>query len=95
MLHTTGEMRISRLYKIVPGGPQIYSRSDLVKRHYPASEKDKAREASYLVYSVEEVNEPELKDRVWDISRLSSHQGGRNSALPFVVTLYDLMKAQG
>ena len=95
LLHTTGELRTSRLYKIVPGGPQIYSRSDLVKRHYPASEKDKAREASYLVYSVEEVNEPELKDRVWDISRLSSHQGGRNSALPFVVTLYDLMKAQG
>lgn len=64
----------------------------MIKVHYPALGKDKVREASYLVYSIEEVNEPELKNRVWDISRLASYQRGRNSALPFVVILSELMK---
>ena len=92
LLHTTGELRTSRLYRIVPGGPQIYSRNDLIRMHYPVSEKEKGKEAFYLVYSLEKVKEPELKDRVWDISRLAAYQGGRNSARPFVVNLENLIK---
>lgn len=36
--------------------------------------------------------EPELKDRMWDVSRLTSYQGGRNSAMSFVVALSELVK---
>lgn len=93
LLHTTGELRTKRLYKIIPGGPQIYSRHDLIKKHYPiAAEEEKTKEAYYMVYSLEEVMEPELKDRMWDVSRLTSYQGGRNSAMSFVVTLSELVK---
>lgn len=93
LLHTTGELRTKRLYKIIPGGPQIYSRKDLVQKHYPVAEKENGKEAFYLVYSLEEVKEPELKNRIWDISRLETYRGGRNSAMPFVVFLSGLIKA--
>ncbi len=92
LLHTTGELRTSRLYKIVPGGPHIYSRQDLMKKHYPIAEEEKMKEAYYLVYSLEELREPELLDKVWDVSRLAAYHGGRNSAKPFTVSLSELMK---
>ena len=83
-----------RLYKIIPGGPQIYSRQDLIKKHYPiAAEEEKTKEAYYMVYSLEEVREPELLDKVWDVSRLAAYHGGRNSAMSFVVALSELMDA--
>lgn len=94
LLHTTGELRTNRLYKIIPGGPQIYSRQDLIKKHYPiAAEEEKTKEAYYMVYSLEEVREPELLDKVWDVSRLAAYHGGRNSAMSFVVALSELMDA--
>ncbi|WP_419027030.1 nuclease domain-containing protein [Culturomica massiliensis] len=95
LLHTTGELRTSRLYRIVPGGPQIYSRNDLIRKHYPVSEKEKGKEAFYLVYSLEEVKEPELKDRVWNVSSLPDYVGRRGSAIPFVVLLSELMGLRG
>lgn len=93
LLHTTGELRTKRLYKIIPGGPQIYSRHDLIKKHYPiAAEEEKTKEVYYMVYSLEEITEPELKDRMWDVARLTSYQGGRNSAMSFVVALSELVQ---
>ena len=95
LLHTTGELRTAHLYRIVPGGPQIYSRNDLIRMHYPESEKEKGKEAFYLVYSLEEVKEPELKDRVWNVSSLPDYVGRRGSAIPFVVLLSELMGLRG
>lgn len=92
LLHTTGGLHTARLYRIVPGGPQLYSLKDLLKKHYPASEKEDAKEHFYLVYSIDEVEEPELRDRTWDVARLSVRSKGRQSALPFVVTLEELLK---
>lgn len=92
LLHTTGELRTKRLYKIMPGGPQIFSRKDLVRKHYPVAEKEYGKEAFYMVYSLEEVREPELKDRIWEVSGLSDYAGRRGSAIPFVVSLSGLME---
>lgn len=39
--------------------------------------RNQAVEAFYLVYSLEEVREPELKDRIWEVSGLSDYAGGR------------------
>lgn len=92
LLHTTGGLHMARLYRIVPGGPRLYSQHDLLKKHYPASEKETVKEHFYLVYSISEVEEPELRDRTWDVAHLSGYKGGRMSARPFVVTLEELMK---
>ena len=83
---------MAQLYRIVPGGPRLYSQHDLLKKHYPASEKETVKEHFYLVYSISEVEEPELRDRTWDVAHLSGYEGGRMSARPFVVTLEELMK---
>lgn len=92
LLHTTGGLHTARLYRIVPGGPQLYSHCDLLKEHYPVSEKANTEEYFYLVYSIGEVEEPELRERTWDVSHLSRYEGGRKSARPFVVTLEELIK---
>ena len=55
------------------------------------SEKENGQEGFYLVYSLEEVKESEFTGRIWDISRLSGYVGGRGSAIPFVVSLSELM----
>ena len=92
LLHTTGGLHTARLYRIVPGGPRLYSQHDLLKKRYPASEKEAVKEHFYLVYSIDEVEEPELRGRTWDVSHLSGYEGRRKSARPFVVTLEELMK---
>lgn len=96
LLHTTNELRTSRLFKIKSGGPRIYSRGDLLKKNYPASNstKMKADEQFYLVYQIEKLKDVELRGRIWDVSRLSSYARQRSSAMPFGVSLCGLMEVE-
>lgn len=48
----------------------------------------------YLVYKVEEITDFELQNQKWDITKLDKHKQGRGSALPFSVTLTELMNVK-
>lgn len=91
LLHTTSEICTDHLYQILPGGPQLFSSYDLVKKGYPISNPDQMKERLYLVYSIQEIKDTELLGREWNISQLTAWRGGRNSALPFTVTLAELL----
>ncbi|MCD8032200.1 MAG: restriction endonuclease-like protein [Bacteroides sp.] len=103
LLHTQGEGQTSRLMRIVPEGPRIFSRAALLRKGYPErekkvsgtkAEKQTEEELFYLVYKVEEVTEPALAGQRWDVRKLPGYRGGRQAAGPFTVTLAELVQVK-
>lgn len=90
LLHTTGETKTGRLVKITETGPRVFSKQTLTDKGYPAEPSQNY----YLVYKISEITDKELMNQKWDITRLEKYKQGRGSALPFSVTLTELMKAK-
>jgi predicted component of viral defense system (DUF524 family) len=87
LLHTAGDKHSGDLWEIVSKGPEVYSKADMIKEGYPSPTQE-----NYLVIEIKPVSEPELKNVVWDFTRLKNYSKGRASALPFTASLSDLMK---
>jgi len=90
LLHSNGETKTSRLLKITETGPRVFSKRTLIDKGYPSEPS----QDYYLVYKVEEITDVELQNQMWDITKLDKHKQGRGSALPFSVTMTDLMKVK-
>lgn len=90
LLHSNGETKTSRLLKITETGPRVFSKKTLIDKGYPSEPS----QDYYLVYKVEEISDVELQNQKWDITKLNKHKQGRGSALPFSVTMTDLMKVK-
>lgn len=88
LLHSTNELKSSHLFRVLEKGPRVFSADKLVQLGYPQH----PGQDFYLVYKVIEIDEPELQNRKWDISNLGVYKSGRNSAIPFAVTLTELMR---
>ena len=88
LLHTTGETKTGRLMKIIETGPRVFSKHTLLSKGYPSDPSQNY----YLVYKVREITAKELVNQKWDITKLEEYKQGRGSALPFSVTLSELMK---
>lgn len=88
LLHSTGETKTGKLLKIIETGPRIFSKQTLIDKGYPT----KPSQNYYLVYKVQEIMDKELINQLWDITMLKKYKQGRGSALPFSVTLTELMK---
>jgi predicted component of viral defense system (DUF524 family) len=90
LLHSNGETKTGRLLKITETGPRVFSKKTLIDKGYPSEPS----QDYYLVYKVEEISDVELQNQKWDITKLDKHKQGRGSALPFSVTMTDLMKVK-
>ena len=90
LLHSNGETKTSRLLRITETGPRVFSKKTLIDKGYPSEPS----QDYYLVYKVEEISDVELQNQKWDITKLDKHKQGRGSALPFSVTMTDLMKVK-
>lgn len=90
LLHSKGETKTSRLLKITETGPRIFSKKTLIAKNYPSE----PTQDYYLVYKVSEVTDKEFKSMTWDITKLDKYRTGRGSALPFSVTLSELMRVR-
>jgi hypothetical protein len=90
LLHTTGETKTGRLVKITETGPRIFSKQTLISKGYPSE----PTQNYYLVYKIQELTDKELINQRWDITMLEKYKEGRGSALPFAVTLSELMQAK-
>lgn len=86
LLHTHDEIKTSRLLKLKKTGPRIFSKQDLINKSYESPSHE-----FYLVFDIEGTIEKEFEDMTWDISRLGGYSRARLSALPFSVTLTELM----
>jgi hypothetical protein len=88
LLHTEGETITDKLFKITETGPRIFSKQTLINKKYPTEPTGDF----YLVYKIEEVRAEVFLNRKWDISKLDRFKSGRSSALPFSITVTELMK---
>lgn len=86
LLHSKGETITGRLYKLGEKGPRILSKESMIKKKYQNPGQD-----YYLVYDVISVAEKEFDGQQWDITQLEDYLGAQNSALPFAVSLRELM----
>ncbi|WP_299248307.1 DUF2357 domain-containing protein [uncultured Cytophaga sp.] len=89
LLHSKNETKTGRLLKITETGPRVFSKQKLIDNKYPSEPSQNY----YLVYKVEEISDKELLNVEWDITKLEKYKNGNNSALPFSVTLSELMNA--
>jgi predicted component of viral defense system (DUF524 family) len=89
LLHKEGDLISGDLWKITENGPQVFSKDKLIIFSYPEPSQE-----HYLIYKVSKEIPEELKNVTWDIRKLDAHTGGRGSALPFAVTLKELMEAK-
>ena len=89
LLHSHGETITSRLLKITESGPRVFSKKALLAKGYSNPKQD-----YYLVYKVEGTSDLEFQNQKWDITKLDKHKQGRGSALPFSVTMTELMKVK-
>ena len=87
LLHTRNETTTGRLFKITEEGPRVFSKQTLIEKGYPTEPS----QDFYLVYRVEECQEDEFANAFWDVTKLRAYKAGRGSALPFSVTLTELM----
>lgn len=87
LLHTRDETITNKLLKIIETGPRIFSKQTLINKQYPSEPSQNY----YLVYKVKEIKDEEFLDKSWDIKELEGYKKGRGSALPFSVTLTELM----
>ena len=67
---------------------QLVDYSNLISKFYPNPSQE-----FYLVYDIAPETEKEFENTRWDITQLEGYSGARNSALPFAVSLTELMKA--
>lgn len=88
LLHTEGELKTNNIFKITETGPRVFSKQKLVAKNYPSIPS----QDYYLVYKIEKVLAKEFLNKFWDITGLEKFKKGRGSALPFSVTLTELMK---
>jgi len=90
LLHSKNETQTSKLLKIIETGPRVFSKQTLIKTKYPSEPSQNY----YLVYKVVPVTDKEFLNQQWDISELEKYKSGRGSALPFSVSMTELMKVK-
>lgn len=90
LLHSSGETKTGRLVKITEAGPRVFSKQTLISKGYPT----KPSQNFYLVYKIQEITDKEFLNQKWDIKMLEKFKQGHGSALPFSVTLSELMKTK-
>lgn len=90
LLHTDGETRTDKIYRIVKQGPRVLSAETLTEKGYP----HKPSRPYYLVYEVGRLKDDNpLNDYEWNLHKVPGWIPGRGSALPFGIKLSDLMLA--
>lgn len=89
LLHSQSNLTSSEIYKITRNEPRIFSKSDIEKKGYvnPSHE-------FYLVYDIEKPPSDEFNENKWDIRKLNGFREARGSALPFAVSIAELMEVK-
>lgn len=92
LLHGSGTTHTNLIFRLVSGGPRVISAEQLRKKDYP-SVSGKLR-PYYIGFSLESAETicGEFGNVEWEVSKLKGYQPGRRSAVPFVVTVEEMMR---
>jgi len=88
LLHSYGETIVSKILKLKETGPRIFSKADMLNKMYPDP-----RNEFYVVFDIEDGIEEEYKAMKWNLSQLEGYSSNGAAALPFSISLTELMRA--
>jgi predicted component of viral defense system (DUF524 family) len=89
LIHQKGQLQTGDLWHISEKGPRVFSKDKLLEMGYPDPSQD-----NYIVYEIEKAADKEFAGVTWDVTKLAEYKSGHASALPFAVTLAELMKVK-
>ncbi|WP_017733698.1 DUF2357 domain-containing protein [Nafulsella turpanensis] len=89
LLHSDGKLETGDIWRITDTGPRVFSKEEMIKKGYPNPNQE-----YYLVYKIEKVESAAFANAVWNIRKLEQYKSGRGSALPFAVSLTELMRVK-
>jgi len=89
LLHGQGQLITGDIWKIIKRGPRVFSKAKLLELDYPDPNQE-----YYLMYDIKKPTADEFEGAKWDIRRLKGYKTGQASALPFAVSLAQLMLAK-
>lgn len=92
LLHGMGATCTKQIYRLTNDGPRVLSREFMEKNNYP-SDNIKPYYIGFTLQSSEYISN-EFGNIVWDVTKLRGYQQGRGSAIPFVVTIEELMRGK-
>ena len=91
LLHSKDELITNKLLRVRDAGPKILSRLTLERLGYTRDHKK--ADDYYIVYKTDPAVPAEFNSMSWDIRKLKGYKPNRDSAIPFAVTLTELMEA--
>lgn len=86
LIHGAGKSNTNLLFEIVNNEPRIFSKERLLQHTYPTEPSQN----QYLVFDIKPLQDMP-RHYQWNVRKLPGYQGGRQSAVPFSVTLVELM----
>jgi len=89
LLHGKNELETSKIFKLKPKGAKFFSQNDLIKKNYPEPKGE-----LYIVYEIEKDASEDFENIKIDLRKLSQFETNRNSAIPFSVTLSEILKSK-
>ncbi|TPD67304.1 DUF2357 domain-containing protein [Flavobacterium microcysteis] len=89
ILHGKNELKTNKIYKLKSAGPKVYSKNDLIKKHYP-----EPKGQLYFIYEIEGEVSDDFGSASFDLRQLTQFENFRNSATPFTVKLTELLKTK-
>jgi hypothetical protein len=89
LIHLPGSLETDDIWRITSPGPRVWSKKEMEKKGYPAPSSE-----NYLVYQVQKLDRNEFGGAVWNLRELGKYSTGRGAALPFAVSLVELMGAK-
>ena len=87
LLHTKKDQSSDELWEVIGKGPKIYTKEKMNKEGYPYP-----TENSYLIYEVKKADLSDFNNAKWNFKELSKYESYRQSAVPFSVSLAELMQ---
>jgi hypothetical protein len=87
LIHGQEPEIVPELLRICSIGPRFISKDMLKERNYPS----KPSQDNYLVFDIEEA--PEFHSYTWDYSKLICYQQAQEPAMPYAITLAELLEA--
>ncbi|HEY4109597.1 DUF2357 domain-containing protein [Puia sp.] len=88
LLHRENQLVTGDLRAIADTPPRVVTKAELKAKNYP-----KPAHSSYLVFDILADPLANFANISWDVRKLPGYREGRASAIPFIVSLADLMRA--
>jgi predicted component of viral defense system (DUF524 family) len=89
ILHGNNELATNKIFQLSNSGIKIYSKSDMMKKHYPNPTGE-----IYLIYEIEKEVSNDFNNITFDLRKIEGFESFRNSSKPQITSLTKILKSK-